>query len=69
MFACPRAHSLMVSGPKESTCVEEGYWKPDPKQVQCKGGCLKRIYAFPTISVFDEKGNVLFFQLIFRCFG
>lgn len=42
MFDCPRAHSLMVSGPKESTCVEEGYWKPDPKQVQCKGGCLKK---------------------------
>ena len=42
MFDCPQAH--FFTGPKESTCIEEGYWKPDPIQVKCIGKCLKRIY-------------------------
>ena len=33
-FACPPG--LMLSGPNASTCMGNGEWEPDPRDVECK---------------------------------
>ena len=34
-FSCPLG--LEQTGPKSSTCMENGEWEPDPREVECKG--------------------------------
>ena len=34
-FNCP--FGLALTGPNTSTCMENGEWKPDPRNVMCKG--------------------------------
>ena len=36
MFICP--HGQMVNGSNSSTCVGNGEWKPDPREVECTSG-------------------------------
>ena len=36
-FTC--ASSLTLSGPNISTCMENGEWEPDPREVECTGEC------------------------------
>ena len=36
-FTCPS--ELVLTGPISSTCMESGYWEPDPREVECKGEC------------------------------
>ena len=31
---CPE---LVLTGPNTSTCMENGEWEPDPREVECKG--------------------------------
>ena len=34
-FICP--NGLVLIGPKQSICMEGGYWQPDPRELECKG--------------------------------
>ena len=34
-FTCPPTHVLI--GPNTTTCMENGEWEPDPRQVECVG--------------------------------
>ena len=34
-LSCPT--KLVLVGPNISTCMENGEWEPDPKEVKCKG--------------------------------
>ena len=34
-FICPRG--LILSGSNSSTCMENGEWEPDPREVECTG--------------------------------
>ena len=34
-FSC--SPGLMLSGPNASTCMRNGEWEPDPRDVECKG--------------------------------
>ena len=34
IFACSRG--LMLSGPNSSTCMGNGEWEPNPRDVECK---------------------------------
>ena len=34
-FSCPL--DLVLTGPNSSTCMENGEWEPDPREVECKG--------------------------------
>ena len=38
-FTCPR-HGMMLIGPNSTTCMENGEWEPDPRNVECKGATL-----------------------------
>ena len=38
-FSCPPGHVL--TGPKSTTCMENGEWEPDPKHVNCNGVICK----------------------------
>ena len=33
-FDC--SSGLVMSGPNSSTCMENGRWEPDPREVECK---------------------------------
>ena len=33
-FSCPPEYALI--GPNVTTCMENGEWEPDPREVQCK---------------------------------
>ena len=35
IFSCPLG--LAINGSNMSTCMENGKWEPDPKEVECKG--------------------------------
>jgi hypothetical protein len=37
-FAC--SHGQMLSGPNTSTCMRNGKWEPDPRDVECKSKLL-----------------------------
>jgi hypothetical protein len=34
-FTC--SSGLVLTGPNSSTCMENGEWEPDPREVACKG--------------------------------
>ena len=34
-FTCSPQHVLI--GPHSATCMENGEWEPDPREVECKG--------------------------------
>ena len=34
-FVCPLGHTLI--GPNSTTCMGNGEWKSDPREVECKG--------------------------------
>ena len=34
-YTCPPG--LVHSGPTSSTCMQNGEWEPDPREVMCKG--------------------------------
>ena len=34
-FSCPPG--LVLTGPNSSTCMGNGEWEPDPREVKCKG--------------------------------
>ena len=34
-FSCPS--ELVLIGPRSSTCMRNGEWEPDPREVECKG--------------------------------
>ena len=34
-FTCPDEKVLI--GPNASTCMDNGYWEPDPRGVECQG--------------------------------
>ena len=34
-FECPPRYVL--SGPNTTTCMRNGEWEPDPREVECKG--------------------------------
>ena len=36
-FGCPPG--LVLTGPNSSTCLGNGEWEPDPRDVRCKGEC------------------------------
>jgi hypothetical protein len=36
MFICPRGQTL--NGSNSSTCMGNGKWEPDPREVECTGG-------------------------------
>ena len=36
-FSCPPG--LVLTGPNSSTCLGNGEWEPDPRDVKCKGEC------------------------------
>ena len=38
MFACPPG--LIFSGANSSTCMGNGEWEPDPREVHCTGGLV-----------------------------
>ena len=37
-FICPSG--LVRFGSNESTCMENGYWEPDPREFECEGVTL-----------------------------
>ena len=41
-FACPPG--LMLSGPNTSTCIGNGEWEPDPRDVECKSKLILVIH-------------------------
>ena len=44
-FSCPPG--FVVLGPTTSTCMENGEWEPDPRQVKCIGklDCDMQLYT------------------------
>ena len=38
MFTCPTGSIL--SGPNSSTCMRNGKWEPDPREVNCTDGLV-----------------------------
>ena len=34
-LSCPP--KLMLTGPNSTTCMENGEWEPNPREVECKG--------------------------------
>ena len=36
-FSCPAASGMVLFGPTISTCMGNGQWAPDPREVRCKG--------------------------------
>ena len=43
-FSCPPG--LVFSGPMKSTCMENGEWEPDPREVDCIGE-PRMLYVWP----------------------
>ena len=43
-FSCPPGHVL--TGPKSTTCMENGEWEPDPEDIKCNGAIYKRLFEF-----------------------
>ena len=41
-FGCPP--ELVITGPTVTTCMENGVWEPDPREVHCKGFIAKNNY-------------------------
>ena len=39
-FSCPP--KLVLTGPDSATCIGNGEWEPDLREVECKGGSTKR---------------------------
>ena len=40
-FKCPTQYVLI--GPNTTTCMGNGEWEPDPREVECKGILLKSL--------------------------
>ena len=40
MFSCPTGRTL--TGSSMSTCMEDGEWEPDLREIKCKGGYVRR---------------------------
>ena len=41
-FTC--ASSQILSGPNTSTCMGNGEWEPDPREIECTGDCCALIH-------------------------
>ena len=39
-FSCPH-EQLVLTGPDSSTCIGNGEWEPDLREVECKGESTK----------------------------
>ena len=47
-FECPREHILI--GPSTTTCMGNGEWEPDPREVECRGTLLKLLKSYSFMS-------------------
>ena len=43
MFSCDNV-GYVLTGPSTSTCMRNGEWVPDPRQVQCEGNVAKTLH-------------------------
>jgi hypothetical protein len=41
---CPPEHILI--GPNTTTCMRNGKWEPDPREVECRGTLLKFLWPY-----------------------
>ena len=47
MFTCTSGlHDMVLIGPSNSSCKDNGEWEPDPRQVECKGIIDLQIYDY-----------------------
>ena len=52
-FICPP--QLDLSGSRTSTCSADGQWKPDPREVECKGDSLHVIILLlPHVTIYNN---------------
>ena len=54
-FICPP--QLDLCGSRTSICSADGQWKPDPREIECKGESLHIIIIFTQMD-FMHVGNV-----------
>ena len=52
-FSCRSEFTL--SGPNSSTCMRNGEWEPDPREVECRQKGLFHPHYFTIISVIQDK--------------
>ena len=64
-FDCPPQHVLI--GPNTTTCMGNGEWEPDPREVECKGIMLGkysrvRVHMYVHVEyITPHYGNIKFF--------
>ena len=49
IFSCPS--ELVMIGPNSATCMGNGEWEPDPREVACTGGSIVIILCYIKLCV------------------
>ena len=52
-FTCPTG--AILTGPNSSTCVENGEWEPDPREVECS--VLVTTTTIPSTTLYAAKSS------------